>query len=714
MTSLARREFLKVGAATGGGLVLGFQVPFGNDEARAAGPFVPNAFIKIGTDDLVTVVVGKAEMGQGVYTALAMLAAEDLEADWSKVRVESAPVDPAYNHPAFGTQMTGGSSSVWSSWDQMRKAGATAKAMLIAAAATTWKVEASTLRAEKGSIIHDASGRRLSFGALAETAATLAPPKEVVLKDAKDFKLVGKPLRRLDTPDKVNGKAQFGIDVSVPGMLTALIARPPVFGAKVIKFDDAKAKAVAGVKAVAQVPSGVAVAATGFWAAKKGRDALHVQWDEGPNAGLSTDALREQFRALARTPGAVAKNAGNAAGVLAGAAKKLEAEYEVPYLAHATMEPLNCVVDLKSDSCEIWTGTQFQTGDRAAAAQAAGLKPEQVRIHTTLLGGGFGRRATPTSDFVREAVHVAKAAGLPVKTVWTREDDTRGGYYRPQFYHRVKVGLDGQGAPVAWRHTLVGQSFLLGTPFESFIKDGVDGTSVEGASDLPYAVPNLFVDLHSPRPGIPVLWWRSVGHSHTAFVVESFIDELAHAAGRDPFEYRLSLLVGHPRHKGVLELVAAKAGWGKPLPAGRGRGIAVHESFGSFVAQVAEVSVGAGGQVKVHRVVAAIDCGQIVNPDTIAAQLEGAIAFGLSAALHSQITFKDGRVEQSNFHDYEVLRFDEMPEVEVHIVPSGEKPGGVGEPGVPPAAPAVTNAIFAATGARVRRLPIRPGDLKKA
>ncbi len=715
MSGLPRRDFLKVGAAAGGGLVLGFHLPFGGEAvARAAGkPFAPNAFIRIGADDLVTVVVGKAEMGQGVFTALPMLIAEDLEADWTKVRVESAPVDPAYNHPAFGMQMTGGSTSVWSSWEQMRKAGATAKAMLVAAAAATWKVDPSSLRAEKGFVIHDASSRRLSFGALAETAATLTPPKDVVLKDAKDFKIVGKPTRRLDTPEKVNGKAQFGLDVTVPGMLVALIQRPPVFGGKALKVDDTKTKAVPGVIAIGQPSFGVVVVAKGFWAAKKGRDALQVQWDDGPNAALSTDALREEFRALAKTPGVVAKKEGDAAAALAGAATKLEAEYEVPYLAHAMMEPLNCVVDLRPDSCEIWTGTQFQTMDRAAAAEVAGLKPEQVQIHTTFLGGGFGRRATPRSDFIREAVEIAKVVKAPVKVMSTREDDIKGGFYRPMWHDRIAAGLDAGGKPVAWTHTIVGQSILAGTPFESMVKGGIDDASVEGAADLAYAVPNLYVDLHSPRPGVPVLWWRSVGHSHTAFVVESFIDELAHAAGKDPFEYRRALLGSQPRHRGVLELAAAKAGWGKPLPAGRARGIAVHASFGSFVAQVAEVSMSPRGQVKVHRVVAAVDCGQYVNPDTIAAQIEGGVAFGLSAALHGQITLKGGRVVQSNFHDYEVLRLNEMPEVEVHIQPSGEKPGGVGEPGVPPVAPAVANAIFALTGSRVRRLPIRPEDVKK-
>jgi isoquinoline 1-oxidoreductase subunit beta len=724
MSGLGRRTFLKVSAAAGGGLVLGFRLRSGEETAvQAAGrTFAPNAFIRIAPDDVVTIVVGRSEMGQGVFTALPMLVAEDLEADWSKVRVEAAPTDAAYNHAAYGTQMTGGSSSVWSSWEQMRKAGAVGKAMLIAAAAKTWGADPAILRAENGFVIHDASGRRLSFGALADTAATLTPPIDVVLKNAKEFRIIGKPTRRLDTPEKVNGKARFGLDVTVPGMLTAVVQRPPVFGGKVVKVDDTKARAVAGVKVVAQVPSGVAVAATGFWSAKKGRDALQVQWDDGPNAALSTEALREQFRALAKTPGAIARKEGDASAALAGAAKKLEAEYEVPYLAHAMMEPLNCVVDLRPDSCEIWTGTQDQTADRAVAAEVAGLKPEQVQLHTMLLGGGFGRRASPNSDFVREAVEVAKVVKGPVKVVWTREDDIKGGYYRPMWYDRIAAGLDATGNPVAWTHTIVGQSITTGTAYEGLVKDGIDPASVEGAAELPYAVPNIRVDLHSPRLGIPVLWYRSVGHTHTAFVVETFIDELAHAAGKDPLEYRLALLANHPRHRGVLELAAAKAGWGRPLSAGRGRGIAVHEGggekhrggVGTFVAHVAEVSVDARGQVKVHRVVAAVDCGQYVNPDTIAAQIEGAIAFGLSAALHSQVTFKGGRVEQSNFHDYEVLRFHEMPEVEVHIIPSGEKPGGIGEPGVSPIAAAVANAIFALTGSRVRRLPIRPEDVKKA
>ncbi len=707
--SIPRRRFLQTSAIATAGLLIGFRLPL---EGQAGDEFKPNAFLRIAPNGSVRVILGKAEMGQGVYTALAMLLAEELDADWSKVSVESAPVAPEYNHTVFGIQMTGGSTSVWSSYEQLRKAGAAARAMLVEAAAQTWQVEPASCRTESGFVIHDAGKHRLAYGALASAAAMLSPPKEVALKDPKDFRILGKPTRRLDTPEKTNGSAVFGIDVRLPGLLTAVIARPPVFGAKLRSVNSDRTWAIAGVRGVYQVDAGVAVVADGFWPAKRGRDALQVEWDEGPLADLTSAKLRAEFSELARKPGLVARNDGDAAAALASAAKKIEAEYEVPYLAHATMEPLNCVVDLRDGHCEIWTGTQFQTIDRAAAAAAAGLKPEQVEIHTTFLGGGFGRRANPASDFVVEAVHVAKAAKAPVKVVWTREDDTRGGYYRPAFFDRLAAGLDAANHLLGWTHTIVGQSIIAGTAFEPMmVKDGIDGSSVEGAADLPYAIPNLRVELHSPKLGIPVLWWRSVGHSHTAFVVESFFDEVAHAAGKDPVEMRRALLAKHPRNLRVMELAVEKSGWGKPLPAGWGRGIAVHESFGSFLAEVAEVSVSSEGVPRVHRVVCAIDCGPVVNPDTIQAQMESGIIFGLTAALYGEITFDKGRVQQRNFHDYRMLRIHETPEIEVHIVPSTDKQGGVGEPGVAPIAAAVGNAIFAATGKRVRRLPIRATDL---
>jgi isoquinoline 1-oxidoreductase beta subunit len=707
---LGRRRFLKTSA----GLVIGFYVAPRAGLAAMQAPAPPklpdpNAFLRIGEDESVTVTVAHSEMGQGVWTALPMLLAEELGCDWARVRVEAAPAAPVYAHPAFGMQMTGGSSSTWSELDRYRQAGAMAREMLVQAAAEQWKVDPSTCRAESGFVV--SGDKRLSFGKLAAAAQKRTPPASVRLKDRKDWRIVGRPTKRLDSPEKVTGQAQFGMDVRLPGMLTAVVARAPVFGGTVKSFRAERAKAVPGVKAVVQVPSGVAVVGEHFWAAKVGRDALDIEWNLGPGGQLDSERLRQEFRTAAGTPGMKAAAAGDVDAGLKSAAKTVEAEYEVPYLAHAPMEPLNCTVRLGLDGAEVWTGTQFQTMEQAVTAQIAGLKPEQVKVHTMFLGGGFGRRATATSDFVSEAAHVAKAVGggVPVKVVWTREDDIHGGYYRAMFVHRVRAGLGRDGKPAAWRHTIVGQSLAEGTPFAAMmIKDGVDATSVEGVADSPYVkgTPSHLVDLHSPKTAIPVLWWRSVGHSHTAFVMETFVDELAHAAGQDPLEYRRQLLGDHPRHLAAINLAAEKAGWGRPLPAGRFRGLAAHESFGSWVAQVAEVSV-ANGRVRVHRVVCAVDCGLCVNPAGVSAQMEGAIAFGLSAALHGELTLKNGRVQQSNFHDYPILRLNEMPEVEVHIVPSDEKAGGIGEPGVPPIAPAVANAVFAATGKRLRRLPFR-------
>ncbi|HEY6764040.1 MAG TPA: xanthine dehydrogenase family protein molybdopterin-binding subunit [Candidatus Sulfotelmatobacter sp.] len=716
-TELNRRAFLKTSVAAGGGLLIGLYVSFPGGKllgqaAKPAPPLVPFAFVKIAPDETVTIISAHSEMGQGVYTSLPMLLNEELEADWSKIRVESAPVDAVYNSPMFGIQMTGGSTTTASEWDRYRKVGAAARMLLITAAAQNWKVSADSCEAQNGFVIHKATSRRASYGSLAEAAARLPVPANVELKEPEEFTLIGKPKRRLDTPSKANGSAQFGLDVHFPGLMTAVIERSPVFGGKVVSFDASEAKQIPGVKDVVQIPSGVAVVAEGFWAAKQGREKLKIQWDEGENANISTTQMLADFSAQSASPGTVAKKIGDPASAMASAAKKITAEYDVPYLAHAMMEPLNCVVDLRSDSCEIWTGTQFETVDRKRAAEIAGLPLEKVQIHTTLLGGGFGRRANPASDFVVEAVHVAKAAKVPVKVVWTREDDLRGGLYRPMWHDRFAAGLDSAGNPVAWTHTIVGQSIMTGTLFESFgIKDGIDSASVEGAADLLYGIPNLQVDLHSPKIGVPVQWWRSVGHSHTGFSTEGFFDEVAHAGGKDPYKLRRTLLAKQPRMLAVLDLASEKAGWGKPLPAGHGRGIATHFSFDSYVAQVVEASVGKDGTVKVHRVVCAVDCGRVVNPNTVVAQMEGGIIFGLTAALKTEITLEKGRVQQRNFHDYPMLRMQECPTIEVHIVPSKQDPTGVGEPGVPPVAPALTNAIFAATGKRIRRLPVRASDL---
>lgn len=716
IVNLSRRTFLKT-AMIGGGLVLGFHLPVLNGRVEAKAPdaasFDPNAFLRIGTDNSITVMVNKSEMGQGVYTSLPMLVAEELECDWAKVTYQAAPVAAIYNNPLVGLQLTGGSMSVRTEWERMRQVGAAAREMLIAAAAAEWKVQPASCRAEKGKIIGK-DGKTAAYGQLAEKAAKMAVPKTVKLKDPSQFTIIGKSVPRLDTPPKVDGKAVFGMDVSVPGLLVALVARPPVFGAKVKHADVEKAKAVPGVKDVAIIDSGVAVVADAFWTAKRGRDQLAVEWDEGSGTALSTENLRKQYAELAKSPGMEARKEGDPDKTLADSKTRLTAEYEVPYLAHAAMEPLNCTVDLRPGSCEVWAGTQFQTVDRAAVAKTVGLKPEQVVIHTTFLGGGFGRRSNPHSDFMVEAAQVAKAIGKPVKVMWTREDDTRGGYYRPFWYDRISGSLDGKGKIAAWHHVIVGQSIMTGTLMEThMVVKGIDGTSVEGAEDMPYEVPNVYVGLHSPVIGVPVQWWRSVGHSHTAFVVEGFMDELAYAAGIDPYEFRRRHLARHPRHLAVLDLAAKKADWGGPLPEGRARGIALAASFKSFAAQVAEVSVEPSGEVRVHKVVCAIDCGRAVNPSSIEAQMQSGIVYGLSAALYGEITLKDGHVEQSNFFDYPVLRMDGMPVVQVHIVESTEDPTGTGEPGVPPIAPAVANAIFAATGKRVRRPPIDPTQLKK-
>ncbi|HEV8597996.1 MAG TPA: xanthine dehydrogenase family protein molybdopterin-binding subunit [Gemmatimonadales bacterium] len=708
-----RREFLKAGAAFSGGLVIAIVAPGAGrllpaqQPTPTATPFAPNAFLRIESDDSITVLLAHSEMGQGIWTALPMLIAEELDADWTKLRVEHAPAAPAYAHTVFGMQMTGGSTTTWTEFERYRQAGATARALLVEAAAQRFGVRPAECRTENGEVI--CGNRRARYGELAEAAAKLPAPKTVPLKDPKDWKLIGKPTRRLDTPEKITGRAQFGMDVRFEGMLTAVVAHPPVFGGKVRSFDASKAKAVPGVRTVVQVPSGVAVVAEHFWAAKLGRDALAIEWDSGPGISLDSVALRDQFSKLAGTKGVTAAQAGNVAGAFGSASRTVEADYAVPYLAHAPMEPLNCTVRISRSKCEIWTGTQFQSLDQQIAARITGLKPEQVEIHTTFLGGGFGRRANPVSDFVSEAVQVAKAADAPVKTVWTREDDIHGGYYRPAFLHRARIALGSDGMPVAWHHVLVGQSILAGTPFAPMlVKNGIDATSVEGVADSPYlkSVSSHLVELHSPRTAIPVLWWRSVGHSHSAFVMESLIDELAKAAGKDPVDYRRALLANHPRHLGALNLAVEKAGWSTPLPQGRGRGVAVHESFGSFCAQVAEVSVDAG-RIRVHRVVCAIDCGVAVNPQAVAAQMESGIAFGLGAALHSAIHFEQGKVRESNYHDYRVLRLNEMPVVEAHIVPSTDKMGGVGEVGVPPIAPAVANAVAGLTGQRLRELPLR-------
>jgi len=715
--NLSRRRFMQASA----GLTLGFSLPLLANAGKAISAtsevhFEPNAFLRIGADNSVTIISKHLEMGQGTYTGLATILAEELDADWNMVRVEGAPADAKrYNNLFWGpAQGTGGSSAMANSWEQLRKAGATGRVMLVNAAARQWNVAPNEIIVKEGVVSHASSHRTATFGELASHAAAETIPTEVPLKDPKDFRLIGKKANRKDSADKTNGKARFTQDVQLPGMLVAVVAHPPRFGAKVKSFDASRAKAVKGVVNVVQIPNGVAVLARDTWSAKKGRDALAVTWDESAAFKLSSADIMARYKELAKTPGAVARQDGDVDQAFAKATKVVKASYDFPYLAHAAMEPMNCVIRLTNEGCEVWNGEQLHTGDQHALAQLLGIKPEQVNIHMLYAGGSFGRRACKDSDYVLEAAQIVKAIDgkAPVKLVWLREDDMRAGYYRPLFHHTLEAALDNKGTITGWRHRLVGQSILTGSPFESMmVKNGIDAVSVEGASNLPYAIPNLKVDLHTPKDiNVPVLWWRSVGSSHTAYSTETFLDEVAVAAGKDPLALRLELLTAHPRHAGVLKLAADKAEWDKPLKPGkegehRGRGIAVHESFNSFVAQVAEVTVKANGDITVDRVVCAVDCGIAVNPDNVRSQVEGAVGFALSAALHGEITLKDGLVEQGNFDSYAPLRINEMPIVEVHIVSSSQPPTGIGEPGVPPVAPAVANAIAAATGKRAYRMP---------
>jgi isoquinoline 1-oxidoreductase beta subunit len=721
--TMSRRVFLKATAAAGAGLTLGLWLPEGNNASAqaASGAFEPNAFLSIGRDNVVTIVVKHLEMGQGTYTGLPTLVAEELDAAWSQVRATGAPADASRyaNLQWGGAQGTGGSSAMANSFVQYRQAGAAARAMLVGAAAKQWNVPADAIQVRNGVVSH-ASGKKATFGELADAAAREPVPTTVKLKQPKDYVYIGKHVPRTDSKAKSNGMARFTQDVKMPDMLVAVVAHPPRFGQTVKNFDADSAQGVPGVRYVIGIPTGVAIVATSFWAAKKGRDALKVEWDDASGFKGSSSDILDEFRKLAATPGKTARNDGDATNAISAAARKFEATFEFPYLAHAAMEPMDCVVTLTTSLCEVWNGEQFQTGDQHAIAQATGLKPEQVKLNMLYAGGSFGRRASTKSDYIIEAVTIALALlrmdkpSVPIKLIWTREDDMRGGFYRPAYLHTLRAGLDAGGNVVGWQHRIVGQSIGEGTGMAAMlIKDGIDGTSVEGASNLPYAIPNMAVDLHSPSIGVPVLWWRSVGSTHTAYSTETFIDELAVAAGKDPVEFRRAMLAAHPRHLAALTLAADKAGWSKPLAPGkagekRGRGVAVHESFNTVVAQVAEVTVGKDGKFKVDRVVCAVECGIAVNPDVVKAQMEGGIGFGLSAALYGKITLKDGVVEQSNFHDYPILRINEMPAVEVHIVPSAEPPTGVGEPGVPVIAPAVANALAAATGTRIRTLPLVP------
>jgi len=707
--TVSRRDFVVVLTATGGGLMLGWRVgdTSGTATAATAPPgFAPNAFIRIGRDGRVTMIIGQVEMGQGMYTAMPMLLAEELEVGLDQVQLEHAPPDDKlYANPLVGFQMTGASSSVKFLYEPMRRAGAAARSMLVAAAAQTWNVDAASCRAHRGVVTHTPTGRKLAYGALVDRAATLSVPSQVTLKDPKDCTLIGTPAKRLDTPAKVNGTAQFSIDVRLPGMKIATVAASPVLGGKLAELDDSKAKAIAGVHQIVRLDDTVAVVADHMWAAKQGLAALVIRWDDGPNGTISTADVVRELDAASQQPGVVARKQGDPAAALAGAASRIEAVYQVPFLAHTTLEPPNCTVQVRPDGCEVWTGSQVLSRAQATAAKVTGLPLEKVVVHNHLLGGGFGRRLE--HDYVTQAVRIAKQVDGPVKVVWTREEDVQHDVYRPYYYDRLAAGLDARGQPIAWTHRLVGPSILARWAPPAF-QNGLDGDALDGAVHLVYDIPAIQVEyVRHEEPVLNTGFWRGVGVTHNTFVIEGFIDELAAAAQQDPFEYRRALLAKSPRARAVLELAAEKAGWGAKLPAGRGRGIALmYSGWDTYLAEVADVEVSPPGEVRVRRIVCAVDCGTIVNPDIVKAQIEGGVMFGIGGALWGEITLKNGRVEQSNFHNVRVLRINEAPAIDVHLVRNGEAPGGIGEPGTAVTAPALANAVFAATGKRIRTLPL--------
>jgi isoquinoline 1-oxidoreductase beta subunit len=712
-SGVSRRAVLTAGMAAGGGLLIGFPFWPATDALAAPDPgtLAPNAFVRIDKNGRVAVISPSIEMGQGTYTSLPMLVAEELQVDLSQTTVEHAPPnDKLYANPALGFQVTGGSTSIRGFWRSLRMAGATARTMLVSAAAEAWKVDPSSCRASQGQVVHVPTGRRISYGELAPLAVNRPMPTDVTLKDPKDFRLIGTPAKRTDTRAKLDGSAMFGIDVRPPGMKVATVMASPLIGGRVVGLDDAKAKTVKGVVRIVRLKDAVAVVADHMGAARKGLAALSVKWEPGPGGLFSSEQLVERMKQAATRGGAIGKKEGDAEGVIAGATKRLEAVYQIPFLAHATMEPMNCTVHVRADGCEVWVGNQVLGRAHAAAAQASGLPPEKVTVHNHLLGGGFGRRLEV--DYISQAVEIAKQVEFPVKVIWTREEDTQHDIYRPYYYDKLAAALDDRGFPTAFSHRVVGSS-IIARWLPARFKNDLDFDAVEGGAGV-YSFPHVLVDYvrEEPPPGLVTGWWRGVGTTHNAFMVEGFVDELAAAAGKDPVEYRRGLLDKAPRARGVLDLAAEKAGWNTPPAAGIGRGVAVVFGFGSYVAQVAEVSVAKDGAAKVHRVVCAVDCGQTVNPDTIRAQMEGGIMFGLGATLYGEITVKEGRIEQANFDSYRPLRMDEAPSVEVHIVDSKEEPGGIGEPGTSTIAPAVVNAIFALTGKRLRRLPVDASKLK--